>query len=959
MKVLYSPDFSGHVFLGLNEENNHLMDSMVCDTMGLIGMLELRLGIHVENHPAHYRTVKYFKALSEYMKQHPDNALAASFKLSSLGTAEQALRWRDSLVLDKWQPDAKSSGNGRLDVLSGTEEFFDCPGMPDRLMMVLQHINKEKIDFFDNLEIELPCEMNLLHPAVKKLMVAIEKHGATITVRKWEKSDSLINRFMCDSFSINGKTVYADDLGGRISEHGKNGTPVEVPKGKNLLHLSHLLQSHTDAKIKLNKNDRSFLIYKFYDENAANEYFALKGEELNADVWINNSGKAMDNWLRMMGKPTMGSSMEEASPQLLQLFVLGIDMKKEPLNIQSLISWLYAPMQPLGTYFGSLLAETIIETGGYRNEKCQDMVNNFISGKYAIHDKEEDEKLTEQEIAKRNKKEEKARRLLVDTYLPSFDLSKDGRCSSTKLKVYLNSLGNWAKKRSHYLREKPDNEGWCSQLECLAQMCETFVLLIDSSDMGEQIDFRQVDSWVSTLYKGETFMQYGCQKGSLELIDSPSKMAAHSKRTVWMNFADGGTAHLDCDFLYPSEKEKIRKTLTIWEERRELDYHQTMGILPFLMTDEQLILVITDYTGGEITPRHPVMVRLETQIDNLDDFIVTPDLLNEKMENVRPVSNKNTTPQMAFNHAELLRWPGHLSPTSISTLVEYPLDFMMERMLSIVSTGPSSIKDVKTTKGIVAHAVIEKLFAPRDGKSCSTADEIEHRIREEFDEQVRAQIESCGAILYLPENRLDAELLKEQLRHCLDVLLEIIRENHLTVTGCEHLVTKDMGLLQNDKGWDMKGYIDMTLEDKNHHPVVFDFKWTSSKSYYRDLLTKNRSTQLELYRTMLGAEKHDMVERTAYFLMPEAHLYSKERFEGLHCSLLQPENQDNIVEQLRQSFFYRKKQLEGGIVEVGEKFPANMLNYYNDTEEMRLFPLNIADNGEQKDNIFSNYGLFK
>ena len=181
----------------------------------------------------------------------------------------------------------------------------------------------------------------------------------------------------------------------------------------------------------------------------------------------------------------------------------------------------------------------------------------------------------------------------------------------------------------------------------------------------------------------------------------------------------------------------------------------------------------------------------------------------------------------------------------------------------------------------------------------------------------------------------------------------------ITSLGCEHLVTKDMGLLQNDKGWDMKGYIDMTLEDKNHHPVVFDFKWTSSKSYYRDLLTKNRSTQLELYRTMLGAEKHDLVERTAYFLMPEAHLYSKERFEGLHCSSLQPENQDNIVEQLRQSFFYRKKQLEDGIVEVGEKFPANMLNYYNDTEEMRLFPLNIADTGEQKDNIFSNYGLFK
>ena len=58
MTVLFSPEYKGHVFLGLNEENIQLMDVMVCDTTGLIRMLELRLGIHVEEYSAHYRTVK-------------------------------------------------------------------------------------------------------------------------------------------------------------------------------------------------------------------------------------------------------------------------------------------------------------------------------------------------------------------------------------------------------------------------------------------------------------------------------------------------------------------------------------------------------------------------------------------------------------------------------------------------------------------------------------------------------------------------------------------------------------------------------------------------------------------------------------------------------------------------------------------------------------------------------------
>lgn len=892
------------------------MDVMVCDTMKLIGMLELRLGIHVEDQPGYYRMVKYFKAMSEYMKQHPDNALAASFKLSNLGTAEQALRWRDQLMLDKWESSDGTASSGRLSVLAGTEAFFDSPGMPDRLKTVLKCINDDKQQFND-LEIELPCEKEMLHPAVTDLLTALEKHGATLCIRpQCETSDS------------------------------------------NLSRVAQLLQSPSNGKFTLDKGDRSLVIYKFTDEKAANEYLALKGDELNADVWINDSNKSMDNWLRLMGKPTMGSSMAASSPQVLQLFVLSIDMMKEPLNIKSLISWLYCPMQPFGTYFGSVLAEKIISAGGYRNDRCRQVVADYISGKYAHHNKEEDAQLTELEIAKRDAKEKKERETLVKTYLPSFEVSGGNTIKSARIKSYLNSLSAWARSRAHYLSEKPNNEGWCGQLNSLAQMCDTFVLLMDSADIGEEVDIKQVDSWISTLYKGETFMQYSTQKGSRELIDSPAKIATMCDRSVWMNFIGGEERRLDCSFLYPTEKEKIRNHISMWDEHNEIGYHQMMQLLPFLMTRKQMILVVTDYTDGELSPKHPLMVRLISQIENLNDFIERPNLFAEQTNSVNIVANTNTKPLIEFDHADLLKWPDHLSPTTIGTLVEYPLDYLMERMLRIVNTGPSSIKDVKATKGDVAHAIIEALFAPRDGKP-SKADEIEQRMKNEFDEQVRLAIEACGAILYLPENRLEVELLKEQLHKCLDVLLEIIRDNHLTVTGCEQQVKTDMGLIKNDTGWDMIGYIDMTLEDKNGHPVVFDFKWTSSKSYHRDLLSANRSTQLELYRIMLGKEKQDVVERTAYFIMPEGHLYSKEHFDGPNCTQLQPENNDNIVEQLKKSFFYRKKQLDNGKVEVGDGLPLSKLKYNTDNIGMHLFPLSDDGTGRQKENIFSNYELFK
>ena len=917
MKILFSPEYSGHVFIGLNEQQPELMDTMVCDTMGLVAMLELRMGIHVEEQTHNNRTVLYYKALSEYMKHHPDNIMAASFKLSGLGTAEQALRWRDSLMMDKWNPEA-SSGSGRLDVLAGTEEYFDSVGLADRIGTILYYLNnKVGKNIFSDLEIELPCEKDLLHPAIGELLNALENLGAAVAYTAPESSGE-----------------------------------------SNLAKVAHLLQSDTKGKIELTKGDSSFLIYRFTDENAANEYLSMKGDELDADVWVNSSNKAMDNWLRMMGKPTMGSSMAESSPQLVQLFVLGLEMMKEPLNIQSIISWLYSPMQPLGTYFGGILAEKIIAEGGYRNEKCQNMVKDYIMGKYTYHDKEEEMQLSDMEKAKRDEREKKEREQLVKVYLPPFEIQD--KVETIRIKSYLNSLSGWAVSRALFLLEKSNNEGWISQLQSLAQMCETFNLLLSSSSMGDYADWKQVDSWVSTLYKGETFMQYAPQKGSRELIDSPAKIAVRSKRTIWMNFTGDNSRQLDCAFLYPSERNKIEKKLTLWDERKETDYHQIMELKPFMMTDEQLILVVTDYVGGELAQKHPFMVRLESLIDkdNLKEFIKTPNLLEEETEKVGLVRNENVLSQIKFDHADLLKWPNHLSPTSLSTFVEYPLDFVLERMLKIVSTGPGSIADVKITKGTVAHAVIEGLFAPREGKERSTADEIEIRVKQEFEEQVRKSIEACGAILYLPENRLDAELLKEQLQKCLEVLLQIIRENRLTVTGCEYQVKKDMGMIKTEEGWDMIGFIDMTLEDENHHPIVFDFKWTSAKTYYRDLLTANRSIQLELYRTMLSAEKRDAVERVAYFLMPESHLYSLEQFNGLHCTQLQPANNDNIVEQLKNSFFYRKKQIDSGRIEVGEGFPCSMLEYFNDTEKEALFPLNIKD-GQQEANLFSNYTLFK
>ena len=75
MKVLFSPEYRGHVFLGVNEENALLMDVMVCDTTALIGMLELRLGIHVEDHPGSQQPPRQRRPEARAASRHPAQAV--------------------------------------------------------------------------------------------------------------------------------------------------------------------------------------------------------------------------------------------------------------------------------------------------------------------------------------------------------------------------------------------------------------------------------------------------------------------------------------------------------------------------------------------------------------------------------------------------------------------------------------------------------------------------------------------------------------------------------------------------------------------------------------------------------------------------------------------------------------------------------------------------------------------
>ena len=876
MNIIFSPEYSGNVYIKPADATGVLMDTMVLNTVGLVNMLELRLGLHYDELSEQERVAHYYDAVCRYMKEHPVNVLATSFRISGLATAKAMLAWRDELRSAEWDFEGKDISD-RLAVLIGVEEYFrklvgcDWAG---RLHIVTDQVGFQKLDC-KHMVIKMPVAKELLKPTVQKLIAALEAQGSKVETMT-EAADS----------------------------------------DNNLSKVRQLILSKQKGKINLNKNDDSLQIWKFADERAACEYLSYQALE-DVDVWINADNKQMDNWLKLMGKPVTGSVMSDSTPQLTQLLVMGLGLFAQPLNVHTLVGWLQMPVHPLDGFFRSRLVNAIVAEGGYRNEACQKLVEEHAEGK---------EKLFE-------------------VFLPAFTASSV--INTADVRLFVKELSVWAKQRAHWMASQAENGAWVEQLMAVADMCHAFSILLDTHP-EDTIDYQTIDSWMSTIGGKDVYTNAIAQRGCRMVIDHPGKMASVAEKTVWIGVDGEAGQGKECGFLYPSEKAGLvgQSYIHPWEEKEETNYHELMQLMPLWMTGGQLVLVVRERIGGEPVLKHPLIVRLEQQVENITDIIHYPTIGAEDRHPVEMIEHGEVPAEMHFDHADKIKWPDHLSPTTIGTLVEHPFDYLMGNLLDITGDGMAQMADVKTTKGNVAHAVIESLFAPRGDNRCSLPDEIAIRMEQEFEDAYAKALDEKGAILQLTENRMDEKLLHNQLRKCLDVLLEILQKNELKVTGCECRL----------KVADVSGVIDMTLEDKNGHPVVFDFKWTTWAKGYQEKMTQNRSIQLEYYRWMLQCDQKDEVKRVAYFIMPDAKLYSKEAFQGKNCIQFHPENNDNIVEQLRQSILYRKEQIASGIIETNGVYED--LQYVKDTIEKGLFSLTKNDEGTKEGNFFTQYGLF-
>lgn len=896
MKLFYNPSFTGNAYVDF-EKTPVMFDAKVVNTAGLCGIIRLHAGICSVVKDYGIRFVDYYSAMKKFMAKNPKNILAESFKIDSLNTAKKCLEWRDTLAAAGWTKTSPAPTE-RMKVLSGVEEFFDDKSAGEELLELIAQV--EGGCTLPELEIHTSSYYEEFNPAEVRLLNALIERGVTF------KSDD--------------KKLESNNISKVLSI-------LEGGKG-----------------IKLDSNDESFEIWKFAERDEAIKYLSLL-DASDFDVWINADNKEFDNWQKLGGKKTSGSEIS-GIPQTAELLAIGLTMFERPLNIFNIVEWLNTSINPLSDSFRKKLAEKICKSGGYYNDRCRDFINK--------------------EIEEYPDLKEKIEKFLPDINQPYFE---ETDVEVAAIKAFVQNLRKWCAQK---IALNKDGDAAVDQLGYVINQADTLLLLLE--EIGETaIPYSSIEAMSSIIVNNVSMKQYSAQAGCKNIINSYADFCDEADKTIWCDFYQSGdSGKLTYSFLSPVEKEAFQESLSLWDTLKERDYLRKLLLTPFAKTKKKLVLVTIDKIGSAPAPKSPVYIQLEKYFADkkkpndfsknlLKPFVKEKTLDAALFKAIKKIDNRMESNQefVEIKNTAFINdnWAEYQSSTSLESLIPHPLDYVLDTYVAFKSNALDQLNDLSTTKGKVAHKVIQLLFSPKkEEKDSGTPAYIRTQIDQHFDEIFEDTVQSEGAILLTKDSKLELQQFKKQLSASLEGLLKGISENKLHVVACE----KSVGYQQekdSDKvirhGFigelDTKGFIDMQLEDPEGNPYIFDFKWTTSDRHAQKL-KENKSIQLALYKELIEQETKRKVKAVAYYLLPLARFVSTSDLKGaINLSHILAESErasKDLLKEIQNSYKYRKEEILSGKLEETAGWAKEDITYEQQRDDLGLLPMDYYDNAK-------------
>ncbi len=656
------------------------------------------------------------------------------------------------------------------------------------------------------------------------------------------------------------------------------------------------------------------IVYNFKTRIAAYQWYLSSPEALkDINVTISNDNCMLDDLSISQNKPKCGSRSDDSNPQILQLFKLGMSLFARPLNVYNLLSYLQVSGHP-AKGIAYKLAKVLASEGGV-NHTWDETIRD-----YDFTDKEDDDKRSE-----------------CLKYISMVTLQYEAdEIPVYAIKNYANDLAHWCDKQSHSKKSSDERN---EQLSVLASFCRSLIKTIKDK---ESITSEKLLVAVDGIYQPHSFTHFKAEKDSPDFVSSITQLADNVDNVCWLGCVGGSLPSYPFDFLNAEEIDKLNKERVHILSKPDFytQYHQIL--LDFLKKiNKQLILVCWEYDGNERQEEHPLITELKNRHqDNWSQMVInnaTPNI-KESSEKVQELTIKPNYQLKADKLKSLKRKME--SNSSISTLIQCPFDYTLGYLLQLKEPTIGQLADLDKTKGLVAHRFIENFVKEYRSKM---PEKLKQMTDNELDARIEDAINQKGAILQLPEYKMEKQQFLATLRKSARVLCDIITELKLQPVDCEVKMEVNLDIIGA-----FEANVDMVLQQVGNpsNYVLFDFKWSELDSFEKSLKEK-RAMQLELYSEAATkyygkSDPSTKVVGVAYYLFPKYKLFSnyfQQSEHIVHVKVNDDASKRVLLKEIKNSYSYRRGELNDGFVEDSELCKIEELAYDKASKTQPMFPL--------------------
>ncbi len=813
MKIVFGWHLDGPTWPETPDGRRFALDAAVVGPLGLLDLLETRLGVNGPGRPAALRIAQYLSRL----RSTDDGRAFFSRSLAADGwaTARLLLGWRDELVAGGWVPQSGPWTGDRINRIALAETRDDEPltaGVPDRVLSVMSSIRApapiEELSLIDRPE-HLP----------------------------------LVWRRLIDALAAAGTTVERKTL----------STPT---RDSDLARAQVLLASRESGTLK---GDGTFAVARCDDElvaaDIAAEWLAAASRG-NGDVVIirQGDGTVLDAACHRLGLPRPGGSRRSPFRGALQILPLAFETAWKPLDPERMLELLLMRGSPIPYATGRWFAEVLRDfpgTGGTRWRAAWEQVEARLGEELAESDLDEPGRAR------------KLRNTLANwrAWLEPDRYPRETGVTAKAADAICRRVQAWAIGRASASGDAIHIE----TANAAAALAETIAASGLDPISKPQLD-RMIDAVIA---EGVARPGTVAEAAPWTAIDNPAQIWDEARSVLWWGFSNSGSG-VPLPPWTAAERAELAAAgvvLVAPEAAAARELHAQRRAI--LGATRRVLLIEPAMTAAQSTASHPIWHEL-AGLEELGRAVVDGRGLRSGDRAALCGRSWDTDPVPPRALPEPIRdWsvPGELigprkteSASSLESLLGCPLNWVLHYQAHLRQTGLLDMADGNRLKGNVAHEVLARFLSGRLPDDPGV-------IRERVAALLEEMLPEIGSPLLLPGRLREREDLLRNTIESAVVLVGILKNRGLSVHATERSVSSPL-----DERSELQGIVDLELVSADGRPAIVDLKWSERDRYRRQEISEARPVQLAVYARLLQGGETQRFPPGAYFMIKQRRL---------------------------------------------------------------------------------------